>query len=477
MLTRKTSAVLALGASLVALDARRACADLIELANGQFVQGDVQYGATTDEGLALRVFDTGGAVVLRWDHIEPARRRELRAACGFDVAEETVVLIDGYRVTLVTGETIRGVALNPRGPEPLRMRTRRGVQEYDRSLLAGEVESARIDGSLVYAPEEFYAFLRDADPPRTSAAHKDLAKKCLTIGAYVHAKEHLAVCASDIVFMATPEGRAVEAMLRSCDVGMGSQRAQELVQAIRLAEFEDRWNDARATAKELDAKFRDEAVRKLLGFDGVFAGVAKGRDAYFRGRIAIDVFKIMDRLIEAKARERTPAVDAAASKPGATSPGTLAAARRWETQEMGVALWDKVAKDLGLDSEEVDSYWTTRSRRTTRRATYGTGSFIVAKDAAPRSPAGAGGPPKPAASAKPRTDEDWWSSVGPQDRRSWLTADFVEKSGRFDARAEQTNCRDSGGTGVIGSPGDGAADRRVCVTCNGCGCVRSVTFR
>jgi hypothetical protein len=277
--------------------------------------------------------------------------------------------------------------------------------------------------------------------------------------------------------MATPEGRAVEAMLRSCDVGVKSQRAQELVQSIRLAEFEDRWNDARASAKELDAKFKEEAVRKLLGFDGVFAGVAKGRDAYFRGRIAIDVFKVMDRLTEAKARERKSAVDAATPKPGAPAPGTLAAARRWETQELGGSLWNTVAKELGLDRDEVDSYWTTRPRRTTRRATYGSGSFIVAKDAAPRPPVGAGGPPKPASSAKPRTDEDWWAGVGPQDRRSWLTADFVERSGRFDARAEQTNCRDCGGTGVVGSPGDGAADRRVCVTCNGCGCVRSVTFR
>src|SRR5262249_49066193 len=115
-----------------------------------------------------------------------------------------------------------------------------GVREYDRSMLAGEVAVERIDGLLVYSPEELYVILRDADPPQTIAAHEELARKCLAIGAYAHAKEHLDVCAADIESMATPEGRVIEAMLRSCDVGLKSQRAQELVQAIRLAEFEDR---------------------------------------------------------------------------------------------------------------------------------------------------------------------------------------------------------------------------------------------
>jgi hypothetical protein len=478
MMKATSSAVVALVASLMVFEARRACADVIELADGRFVQGDVQGGASTDESLALRVFDTGGTVLLRWDHIEESRRRELRRTLGIDVEEAPVVLVDGHRVTLVTGETITGVAENPRGTEPLRMKTRAGVREYDRSTFAGEVEAVRIDGRLVYAPEEFYVLLRDAEPPRTTAANEELAKKCLTIGAYVHAKEHLDVCAADVVFMAGPEGRAVETMLRSCDVGLKSQRAQELVQAIRLAEFENRWNDARRTAKELDATYTDASVRSLLSFDAVFAGVEKGRDAYFRGRIAFDVIKIMDRLVEAKVRERKPAVAVAAPKSGAPAPGTLAAARRWAMQDLVAALWDKVGKELGLERQEVDDYWTTRSRRAPHRATYGTGSFIVVKDAAssppaPTKPPGAAGA---GATTNRRSDEDWWAAVGTDDRRSWLTADFVERSNRFDVRAEQTNCADCGGTGFVGA-GGAPADRHVCVTCNGCGRVRTVTFR
>ena len=52
------------GVAAVALGAQPALADVIPLADGRSLQGEILSGQTTDEGLAVKMFDTGGVVVV-----------------------------------------------------------------------------------------------------------------------------------------------------------------------------------------------------------------------------------------------------------------------------------------------------------------------------------------------------------------------------------------------------------------------------
>lgn len=493
---RNRNLFLVLGAALCAVGARDAKAELIELTNGHVLQGDIKDGQTTDEGLAVNLYDTNGVVIVKWDHIVESRRRQLRRDAGIDLPEETVEFVAGHRVLLNSGEWAIGVAENPRDSAPLRMKTRTGVKEYDRSMLAGKVEDAQIDGLLVYTPEELYQRIFNETRPENAAAHKALAQRCMNIGAYEHAKEHLLAAKADEIFRDTQEGRALEGMLRQCEVMIRSKGAQDLVQQIKLAMGQNRYNDALNVLNKLDAdpQYKDDVIRKAISFDNLESRVVKARDTWFQKQIALDAYRVMDDLIEKKARERKPLRPEPGGAPGAAAVGTLAAARQWENRELFAQLWEKVGTDLGLTKDEMEKYWKARSVKTVRKANYGTGSFIVVKKAAtakvpggeqPRrrppssDPSGKNAPQKPVKVDKPLTDEEWWEEVGPSDRKQWLIANFVETSGIFDViKADQVPCQSCGGAGFEKSTdSSGNENQTFCKQCNTSGVFRSVSYR
>jgi hypothetical protein len=493
-------------AAFAALACKHAQGELIELTNGQVLQGDVREGQTTEEGLAVNVYDTGGVVVVRWDHIVASQRKEFRLKLGIDLPDETVELVPGHRVQLISGEKVEGLALNPRVlSEPLKMKTRTGVKEYDRASLAGPVEDAQIDGLIIYTVEELYQKIHDESSLDTPAAHKLLATRCMNFGAYDHAKEHLLAAKASDVFMATDEGKAVESMLRVCDLMIRAKGASDLVTQIRQAMSGSRWNDALKLFNQLDKDYKDEAIRKAVNYDLLETRVTKGRNDYFQKEISREVFKVLNQLIDKKAREKKPSRDAADdpnAKPGATTPGTLAAAKQWETRDLQQQLWDTVAQHLDLKQDEIDKFWKARSDKRIHKDSYATGSFIVVtrssgtKAGAPppppqRRPPGADNSKKKSGSGKsnapkvpdkvekPLTEEEWWDSVQSGEKASWLMANFVERSGYFEILGTpQVNCDGCGGTGFTKSTGaNGEDEQHFCKTCNGCGLVRSVNYR
>jgi hypothetical protein len=486
--------------ALCAVSAQSCRGDMIELVNGSILQGDIVSGQTTDEGLAVKVYDTDGILIVKWDHIVESRRRQLRLENGIDLPEETVELVDGHRVLLNSGEYITGIAENPRDSAPLRMKTLTGTKEYDRSLLAGKVEDVKIDGLLVFNVEDLYQHIRDQNPPETAAAHKAMAQRCMNIGAYEHAKEHLLAASADEAFKGTAEGRAIDAMLRQAELMIRAKGASDLVQQIKRAQSGQKWNDALKLLNQIDAEYKDEQIRKAISFDLLEARVVKGRDTYFQRQIALDAYKVLESLTEKKAREQKPLrPDAATAAPtGAAAQGSLAAARQWANRELSAQLWEKVGQDLGLTKEELEKYWKDRSVKNVRRVSYGTGSFIVVKKAAAaggkpggsepprRRPPGSdkdkGGknvPDKPQTVEKPLTDEQWWETRNNSDRRNWLIAYYVETSGYFDiVRADEPNCEQCGGTGKITSTGtDGNQSSTFCKICNEAGRFRFVSYR
>lgn len=498
---RITTQLLICSAAL-ALLACTAKADIIELVNGNVLQGDIVSGQTTDEGLAVNVYDTNGIVIIRWDHIVESRRKQLRLENGIDLPEETVELVKGHKVLLNSGATIVGWSDNPRDTsQPLHMKTRTGTKEYDRSTLAGKVEDADIDGLVIYTVEELYQKILDDARPETAAAHKALAQRCMNIGAYDHAKQHLEACKADDAFMATVEGHAVEPMLRQAELMIRAKGAADLVQQIKQAQNAARWNDALKLLNQIDTEYKDEQIRKAIGFDLLEARVVKGRDTYFQRAIALDVYKVLDQLTDKKAREQKPLrPDAAGTAPGAgvAAQGSIAAARQWANRELSAQLWEKVGTDLGLTKEELEKYWKVRSVKNIRRASYGTGSFIMVKKAAapgakpggdapqrrrpPSSDKDKGGknvPDKPVAVEKPLTEEQWWETRAASEKGNWLTAYYVETSGYFDVvRADEVNCDQCGGTGKITSTGtDGGESSTFCKKCNEAGRFRTVNYR
>lgn len=234
-----------------------------------------------------------------------------------------------------------------------------------------------------------------------------------------------------------------------------ADRARDEKAKVVAAVSEERWNDALSGVEKLDRLCTDEAVRKSIGVDALRAQVVAGRDAYFQGCVPVNAYWVLGDLIDKK---------------GAREP-TLAAAREWASRDLPAAWWKAVGSDLGLTTDELEKYWKGRRAKATRQASYGSGTFVVAKR---RIPAAA----QAAALTDTGAEERWWSGADAASRSNFLTAYFVETSGDFlivgvDERPCET-CRGSGfaeehrGTDIV---------RFACRTCNGCGAFRSVTYR
>jgi hypothetical protein len=200
---------------------------------------------------------------------------------------------------------------------------------------------------------------------------------------------------------------------------------------------------------ELDRTYKDAEIRTAIGFDELKNTVVAARNAVFRAAIGPTVFATMDRLVATHVRE-APADD------------TLAAAKRWTAGGLSGDLWRGVGEDLALKADEIEEYWKSRDRPTTRETTYGSGSFIVVRRSkATGTPAGA---------VRPTTDEEWWRDAT-YDKAAWLTAQFVECSGYFDVvSASEKPCPSCDGAGYM-------RDGALCTGCNGCGVVRVVAYR
>lgn len=469
-------------------------AEVVELVGGRALQGKILDGQTSEDGLAVELFDTGGVIVVRWDHILPARAKELKVRTGLEVAEESEILVPGHRVLLAGGQIVEGKALNPdEKDKPLQLKTRTSVQPIERNMIA-RIDETQLPGLIVYTSDELYQILRDANPPETAAAHLDLAVKCMQIGALMQAQQHLSAAKADPGFGDTPDGRKIPALERQLDVLIKSKGAQDMAAQIGAAMRSNRWNDALRSLNSLDEQYKDEQVRRVIRFELLENQVVRGRDGYFKKECQKRVYSTMAREIETKSREKKPLREDPNAPRGVATPGTLSAARQWVARDLPTRIWDKVQTELDLKPEEMDRYWKERSGKNAQTANYGTGSFIVVKRAAApkgsqdpnrqRRPPGSGqqpqGPQRQVKEDKPKTEEEWFQEVGPGDKARWLTAFFVESSGMFEIiRTDESEaCGSCGGKGVQTSDNtDGSQTSKICPLCNGATKFRKVIYR
>ncbi len=488
-----TTLALALGV----LSAAPARAEFIELDDGRMIHGEILAGPTSDDGLAVRLFDTGGVLVVGWDHLPEERAKELRIKYGIDVPVDEVVEVDGHVVTLTSGQQVVGVALNfaeyqSGAQTTLQVKTANGVQGYD-SGAVGKVLATRVEALVAYTVDELYTMERDRAPPDTAAAHFQLADYCSRIGDHEHAKLHYEQAKRDAAFLETPDGKSLEARLRRCDILIRAKGAQDLVIRIKAAMRQKQaksWNDALRLLFELDEKYKDPQIREAIRFDTFSAQVTRERDKYFRDRIQAKVVQVMSDLVDAKAREKKPLRKDDDSSPALQ--GTLAGAKTWAVRELPKELWAKAMADFGLDQEEFDSFWRDRSSRKNLTESYGTGSFIVMKKAtlpgserqrrpAPgsRAPGSSGGAPAAQAS-KPKSDEEFWDGLKNDLRGRWLRAFVVEHSNIFNViRTDESElCSACAGKGFTTSTGaNGQDSNQFCPICNGGGKTRKVVYR
>jgi len=461
---RKDTIGLALALALGGISARTRAPTSSKLANGSVMQGDLVAARTTADGLALGLYDTGGVVILRWDHIEPSRRSELRMKFGIDLPEPGAENVSGHRVLMTNGRVAVGVALNPRGDEtapdedPQRaahLRTRRARRSGPRRDDRRDAGVHR--GGVLPAP-------RGRQPDARSRGASRARQALPELRAFEHARDELIAARDDVG--CPPDDRSVaESLLSRTDVLIRGKGAADLAKLVQQARFADRWNDAKSLVARIAAEYSDPQVLEAIGFTALAARVEKGRDVYFEREVPAALHRALDVAIEAKARERRPSADADA--PGAT-------VRRHARRRAPVGE-PRTRCDPAREGDERARPDRRRVRRVLaephgqepppcelRHGHVHRVGEDSGRSAGGRRPGG-GAPAQTKADAPP-TAEEWWESAAASERASWLKADFAQTGGLFDViRTNDANCRDCGGTGVTSNAAPDGSSRSASV--------------
>ncbi|MFN0008159.1 MAG: hypothetical protein ACKVXR_09650, partial [Planctomycetota bacterium] len=257
----RLTAVLLAGLAALAVATAPVLAEQIELANGSIMHGRAIPAQSTEDELAVELFETGGIVMVRWDHVEETRRRQSRVDMGLEGSgADEEILVAGHVLIMSNGEQVQGLCTNVEAKgEKVRLKQASGEREYPREQVQG-IKPIEVPGLFVYTPDELYKILVDKAQPQKGAQHKDMAVRCMSIGALRQARDHLNLAKDDKSWAESPEGRSLEKLYRELELTERSLGARTIATKIQLAVRANRWNEARDLLKQLGDTYTDEAV-------------------------------------------------------------------------------------------------------------------------------------------------------------------------------------------------------------------------
>ena len=443
-----------------------AAADVIRLRTGEIVKGTPLPARSNEETLVVEDAVSGNLRRLAWTALEPKDARRYREAWGFEAPELRPVAAVRLRIVLEGGMTteVVGVVVH-------RSETHLDVQSFGRVLPVERAriharEAVKVDPRDVWTPgqlvERFAAALpaklKDASGKPSTLGHLRCARFAETVGAYTQARFHYEHVQRDD---ASPHAAFARERLAAVKVHAERMRwlreVREARQAVQLGSY----RRARARLEEVRAAIPEPNGPLAVQLERAERVFAEHRGTYFRRRIGSALPRAVERLVDAKVKERALELTEAAA---------------WARRELEQAAFLAATRALqdrdDVPLAEVRRFWNDRERGSWRTVSYGAGSFIVEP---PKTRPPKGAKPAPRAAAR----ETWWADVDRQTRATWLFAFFVENSGLFAVETVRgATCPTCEGTGVeTRRLADGRLSTIVCRRCHGARHDRALRFR
>ena len=475
-------------------------ATLLPLRDGGILFGRI-VEHSPDE-LVFERLDTGGRLALPWGIVDPARERELKLGYGYIEADVTEELVSADKLLLVDGTELIGLIVS-RDSDSLLIKNSQALITLPLDRIVGSSVLVQVPASDIYTKEERYqnklkefsGQLGASDPRTVAEANVAIAKWCEGIRDYGHAYEHYAAVA--LADPSYPLADLEVALSRT------QTKAEAQAQVDYLGEVE------RLTRRQ---NF-DKALDMLAQFQVLYPETPLLED-WNDQRERTQMAQIKALRVEAAKRWYAHAASQARK------------AARFETYEqvmsfleegMGEAILAEVTDDLTdlretLQQEEVAVLFSERSGNRWHKSSYGNGTWLLGEDRARagieedeqgerseqdaerdaiaekvkryienqeavRSASGGGEGMSPA---------EFWQTFPLNARSNWILAYYAEFSGVMELRrAQLSNCRECGGTGVreimnLGGPiaGSNASVRlTTCPTCQGVGVTRRISYR
>jgi hypothetical protein len=344
--------------ALLLVGAPARAGEIVKLRDGSLVHGEIK---AFDEatGFTLERADTGGILNLRWDHLTSSEVTRIKRSRGFTGEAPEPYLVNVMHLVLDNGTTESGVLVEGGRDDQFTLRRRSGTDSFPKSYVRS-VETGRMDGLEIYAPDELYRVLRDdLGQPETALQHFNLAVACEGAGLYEPAGEHYqAVADLDSRFKPDLIGSRLERIAVKIEDAVETRQLDE----IRTRLYRKQFEVALAMVDEFRSTYPDS--RQLGDLQELEAEVRRRKRASHERAIVSDYFSQLEKRIGRLSRDDSLTLDVA----------------RESVEEL---VHDDILESLGrsyeMTPETVADLWEARSGGSMRSFSYGTGTFILGK--------------------------------------------------------------------------------------------------
>lgn len=470
--------------------------EIIRLKNGMELQCEI-LECSEDAGLKIRRLDNGGILDLRWDHILDADVKAIKYARGYRSEEAQPILIRAKRLWLRTGDYFVGIKAKSDKPGMMCLR-RQGKLYYFKPTEIREETFVEVEAKDVYTLEELYQQKLEEGLPESARDFFNLAVYCESVTYYEKALElYMKIQEAEPEFksdVVVQKIKVMEARVKESGATAHLDDVKRMIyrrkftRALELLdEFEELFPDSVQVGDK--EKLRSEALAKRYDF--------------YSQKILTDYFTYMGN---------------AADKIATNKEITLDEALEFAVEEMGPTIRAKLAEVYGLMPEEIEELWASRKGGAKRRASYGTGTFILGPEKAREMPKAPGEEDEEKAEEEEepltmdeairkkieeikkqtaknkskkksrirmdeigRTPEKWWETESISNRKRFITAYYAEFSGDMTILKVQLNpcvhCHGKGWLEKINTTGEEQEQKFPCEVCKTIAIERTIHFK
>ena len=470
--------------------------EVVRLKDGTLVHGEIQ-DFEEGTGFTLLRADNGGLLKLRWENLGPAEVRRIKESRGFTGEDTPPFLVNVVHLVMKNGTTETGLLVDDGKRDAYTLKRRSGTDSFPKQFVAN-VESGRVEGLSVYAPEDLYRVILDEQgAPSTAADHLRVAVACDGAGLYEQAFEHY-----QLVQQLDPKLKPelIATRVQRARIRIEDKAETAVLDEIRNRLYKNQFDEALAMVADFKQTY--PASRQLGDLSALQAEIGRRRHDHYADKIVSDYFAFLGKSLGEIAR-----------KDGMTLGVAL------ETLDNAVheEVIQKLAASYGMTEEGVSQMWASRQGGSVRTSSYGTGTFILGKqkalnwigadDASKDEPDAAAEPAagddledriekllkkrqeeaskraKESASGQELsegvTPDEWWAAATSDERTQFLTAYYAESSKQLKVlRTKPRNCRICEGLGTVEMTNDkGEVEALTCQTCKGLKYERLVNYR
>jgi hypothetical protein len=424
----------------------------VHLSDGSRFAGRIVEEECTDQLLVIRHLRTRAKKSIPWTDVESKQARQLRIQLGFEVAEAKAGMsIQGHEIRNRAGNLFIGMLLNAKSAQregEYKLKTAEGILRIRIADVREGPTPVQVDALAVFTPQEIYEKKLAEKEPETAEDHFRLGEFARSMGALERAKVHY----EKVIELEDPKYPAslVQRLLDRVNKRIGAKEAEDSLREIKKAIVYNHFQRALERMEAFRAQYGDDEflMKELAELED---GFKERRTDYFVSQVSKQMRDRIKDLLGDKVKEPEltirQLIQYAAGDPGddkSASHGAVA----------------EIAEKLGIEPQEVLTFWNQRPKRTIQKAFFRDGTFIVVEnlqDAMARAPkprsSGRGQkaikPPKP----HPIMTPDAWfkakvSSRKFADLRDWAYAFWAERGGMTEVlEPKMENCAVCAGKG------------------------------